>query len=286
VADDPDSDEVAAMDRALTAVRREGRKAAIVYATVDAVALGLAVNLAVAVLGPSGLPAQVGLPAAGPIGSVTPPTAALVGATAGLVAFVAEVGLRVRRPLVERFEAANPPVAEALRTARDAVDDGVDSRMGRRLYTDVLDRLGESSGVALLDLRRVAGTVVVVVALSLATLQVTVAGVALLDGGPTDAATDGVAEPARDDVRLRNGSDVLGDSEDVTAGEDNLTAQIDSTGGDQQVERNEQFPTDGGGGGASAGVEGQQAGFADPEQIEDAALIREYNLRIRDEDDT
>ena len=275
----------ASMERARTEVRREGWKAAIVYATVDAVALGLAVNLAVAALGVAELPAQVGLPAIGPLGGVTPPVAALLGAAVALVGFVVEVWLRVRRPLIEQFEAANPPVAEALRTARDAVAADTDSRMVERLYGDVLERLGESSGVALVDIRRVAGTVVVVVLLSLATLQVAVTGVALLAGGPADAASDAVDRSERPDVRLQNGSAVLGDSEDVSAGEENLTAQVDSTGGDRTVERDEPFPAGGAGDAATGDTEGQQAGFADPEQVEDAALVREYSLRIRDDED-
>ncbi|MBV0923734.1 hypothetical protein KTS45_05915 [Halomicroarcula limicola] len=284
------------MKRALREVRREGWKAAIVYAVVDATLLFLVVNLALSVLSPPSVPSQVAVPSAvlDPVGdalgrSLTGaalPVAALVGIVVGAVAFVAEVWLRVRRPLIERFEAANPPVAEALRTARDAVAADADSRMAARLYEDVLDRLRESSGVALVDLRRVAGTLVVVVLLSVATLQVAAVDLALLGGGPADPAAGGPANQSRNYTGLEDADAVLGERENVSAGDDNLTAQVESTGGDQPVEQSEQFPSSGpSGGGDGSGIDSQQAGFAGSEEIEDAALIREYNLRIREEEE-
>ncbi|WP_276271707.1 DUF7502 family protein [Haloarcula litorea] len=284
------------MRRALRAVRREGWKAAVVYAAVDAVAAFLAVNLVVALLGPSGLPADVPVPSSvtAPVGDAlgrslsgaTVPTGVLVGGGAALLVAAGEVGLRTRRPLVEQFEAVNPPVAEALRTARDAMDADADSRMVRRLYADVLDRLRESSGVALVDGRRVAATTVLVVVLSLATLQVAVADVALLADGPGEPRTDaGDRERERNFTGLEDGDAVLGDSENVSAGDENLTAGIESSGGDEEVDRDRQFPSSGPAGGGNGSIESQQAGFAAPEQVEDAALVREYNLRIRESED-
>jgi hypothetical protein len=199
--------------------------------------------------------------------------------------FAVAVSLRVRRPLVEQFEAANPSVREALRTARDAVGDDADSEMARRLYGDVLDRLGGSSGLALVDGRRVGVTVVVAVLLSIATVQVAVADLALFDG-PADATEEGPSEPETNYTGLRDGDSVLGDSEAVEAGDEELNASIDSTGGGQDVGDEQQFPSDGGPGtGTSgAGVDSQQAGFAAPERVEDAELVREYNRRIRSDD--
>jgi len=285
------------MAGALREVRQEGKKAALIYAVVDAVLLFLAVNVLLAVLQPAELPAQVAVPRtvtdqlAQAIGRsiprVTLPASAVVAAVVGLVAFVGEYGYRVRRPLVEQFEAANPGVAEALRTARDAVDDGADTRMAARLYEDVLDRLRQSSGVALVDTRRLLVTLVVVVALSLATVQVAVVDLDLLGGaGPTDdgSPTDRPSEYEG----LEDGDAVLGEPEDVQAGDENLTAEIESTGGDEELDGSEQFPSnsDGGPGSGSGAVDSQQAGYAAPEDVEDAELIREYNLRIREQDDS
>ncbi|MBV0903454.1 hypothetical protein KTS37_16845 [Halomicroarcula salina] len=285
------------MASALGEVRREGKKAALIYAVVDAVLLFLAVNVLLAVLRPAELPAQLAVPAAvtEPIAQavgrsiprVTLPGSAVVAAVVGLVAFVGEYGYRVRRPLVEQFEAANPGVAEALRTARDAVEDGADTRMAARLYEDVLDRLRGSSGVALVDTRRLLVTLVVVVALSLATVQVAVVDLDLLGGdGPTN---DGSPSDRPSEYEgLEDGDAVLGESEDVQAGDENLTAEIESTGGDEEIDSSEQFPStsDGGPGSGSGAVDSQQAGYAAPEDVEDAELIREYNLRIRDQDDS
>lgn len=280
-------------ERALREVRRERRKATLIHVTVDAVAAFLLVDLLVVVLAPSWLPAQVslGIPAAvavGPLPSaVSVPTAGLVGAAAAVVVALVEAWLRSRTPAVERFEAVNPAVAEALRTARDAAADGSDSVMAARLYDDVLDRLGDTSGVALLDRRRIAATTVLVGVLSLVTLQVTVAGVALLDGSGGLSTSGDPTDGPREYEGLQDGDAILGDPENVTAGDDDLDAAVESTGGDEEVDRGDRFPgTAAGAGAGTGGVESQQAGFSDPERIEDAELVREYNLRIRADNGT
>jgi len=280
------------MKEALRAVRREGWKAALIHAVVDAAALFLVVNLLVVLVDPGWVPAGVSLPAAvtGPVGSALdmrlsdlaiPGSALLAGGLAAF-AFVVGVWWRVRRSLVEQFEAVNPEVAEALRTARDAVADGEDSRMAARLYEDVLARLRESSGVALVDFRRVVVVVVLAIVVSLATVQVAVLDVELLAGGPAGP-TDAGGDENRTYRGLQDPDEVLGDPEDVQAGDENLTAQVESTGGQEELDEDrEQYPTDGAGGGSGGAVEGQQAGFASPDRVEDAELVREYNIRIRE----
>ncbi|WP_336339377.1 DUF7502 family protein [Haloarcula brevis] len=302
--DTNDGEDAAASDRtqarermaaAIAEVRREGKKAAFVYAVVDAMLLFLLVNILLTVLSPAELPTQLSVPAAvtEPVGTavgrslsgLSLPTGAVVGSVAGAAWLVGEYLYRARRPLVEQFEAANPGVAEALRTARDAVEDGAETRMAARLYEDVLDGLKQSSSVALVDSRRLVGTLVVVVLLSLATVQVAVVDVGLLDRDPaeTESPTD---RPSRYEG-LEDGDAILGDSEDVQAGDENLTAQIDSTGGEEELDRSQSFPPSpdtGGPGSGSGAVDSQQAGFAGQEDVEDADLIREYNLRIREQD--
>ncbi|EMA10303.1 hypothetical protein SAMN05443574_10919 [Haloarcula vallismortis] len=283
------------MADAIAEVRREGKKAAFIYAIVDAVLLFLLVNIFLTVLSPTELPTQVSVPAAvtDPVGAAVGrsisglsfPTGAVVGIAVGLVWFLGEYLYRVRQPLVEQFEAANANVTDALRTARDAVADGAETRMAARLYEDVLDSLKQSSSVALVDSRRLLGTLVVIVLLSLATVQVAVVDIALLDRDPVE--TESPSERPSQYEGLEDGDAILGDSEDVQAGDENLTAEIDSTGGDEEIDREQSFPSSpdigepGSGGGT---VDSQQAGFAGQEDIEDADLIREYNLRIRDQD--
>ncbi|ACV47487.1 MULTISPECIES: DUF7502 family protein [Halomicrobium] len=282
------------MAAAIAEVRYEGKKAAFVYAVVDAVLVALLANVVLTALSPAGLPTRVSVPAAmtEPIGAavgrsipaLSLPAGAVVGIALGGGWLLGEYLYRVRQPLVEQFEAANANVTDALRTARDAVEDGAETRMAARLYEDVLAGLKQSSSTALVDSRRLAGTLVVVLLVSLATVQVAVVDVSLLDRDPveTESTDDGPDEYGG----LEDGDAILGDSEDVQAGEENLTAEIDSTGGDQEVDRSQEFPssdTDGPGS-ASGTVDSRQAGFAGQEEIEDAALVREYNLRIRERD--
>jgi len=283
------------MAAAIAEVRREGKKAAFVYAVVDAMLLFLLVNILLTVLSPTELPTQVSVPAAvtDPVGTaigrslsaLSVPTGAVAGIVVGLVWFLGEYLYRVRQPLVEQFEAANANVIDALRTARDAVEDEAETRMAARLYEDVLDGLKQSSSIALVDSRRLVGTLIVIVLLSLATVQVAVVDIGLLDRDPVESESPN--ERPSQYEGLEDGDAILGDSEDVQAGDENLTAQIDSTGGDEEIDRSQEFPpsSDTGGPGSGGGtVDSQQAGFAGQEEVEDADLIREYNLRIRDQD--
>jgi len=280
------------MTRALRQVRREGYKVAVVYAVVDAALVALLANLAIQVLPVPVVPETVGLPDAvvpllDRIGiALTDPRvtgASVVGLGAGLGAFVIEVAVRTRRPLVEQFEAANPEVREALRTARDAVEDGVRNRIVLSLYEDVLEGLQDTSSVGLLDLRRVTVTLLVVLALSVASIQVAVVDLSL-SGAGGDADTAGT-DRSVEYTGLQDGDRILGEPEDVEAGQDELEAGIGTSGagGGNASDVPRAYDT---GGFATAGdVESQQAGFAADERLEDAELIREYNLRIREETD-
>jgi len=281
------------VEAALTEVRRECWKAATLHAVVEATAVFFAANLVLVTVDPDWLPTRfvlpeaVGDPLAGVLGVSGPvglPGSGTLAFVLGLVAFAVGIGYRVRRPLVEQFEAANPEVREALRTARDAVDDDADSAMARRLYADVLDGLSRSSGLALVDQRRLGAGVAVVVLLSVLTVQVAVLDLSLFDADE-EIPGNGTA-PVNNYTGLRDGDQVLGDSEAVEAGEEELNASVESSGGGQDVGDEQQFPSGGapGTGAPGGGVEGQQAGFAAPEQVEDAELVREYNRRIRSED--
>ena len=280
------------VEAALTEVRRECWKAATLHAVVEATAVFFAANLVLVTVDPGWLPTRFVLPEAvggllagalGVSGPVGLPGSGTLAFVLGLVAFAVGIGYRVRRPLVEQFEAANPEVREALRTARDAVSDDADSAMARRLYADVLDGLDRSSGLALVDQRRLGVGVAAVVLLSVLTVQVAVLDLNLFDAD--EEITDDGSAPVNNYTGLLDGDQVLGDSEAVEAGEEELNASVESSGGGQDVGDEQQFPSDGapGAGAPSNGVEGQQAGFAAPERVEDAELVREYNVRIREE---
>jgi len=289
----PSGDSRERMDEAIREIRSEARKAAVTAGVVEAAAVFLGVNLALAALAPSWLPDRLRVPASvtepvgsalgRDLGSVAVPGSATVAAAVGALALAVAVWVRLREPLVEQFEAVNPSVAEKLRTARDAVEADADSRMARRLYGDVLADLRESSAVGLLNVGRLGAVAVVVAALSLATVQVAVVDLALFDRPQPTA--DGSTDEPGNYTGLLDGDRVLGDREEVSAGDDNQTAEIESSGGGRDIEDDRTFPdreSSGAGGGSSGGVDSQQAEFAAPEQVEDADLVREYNRRIRD----
>ena len=276
------------MRRAVRAVRREGRKAAALHAAAEAVAVVLAGNLAMAVAGdalPDALAASIPLPL--PQSRWLPgavDATALVALGAGAVTAVVAYWLRVRRPTVERFEAINPPVAEALRTARDAVRAERTGPMAERLYESVLARLQECSSLGLIGVRRLAVTLVLVALLGAANVQVAVVDVGIGLGG-SETPEAGAPGAQDDDYRgLQNPDSVLGDPEDVSEGSEDVNATLPSRGGGNGSMTAESYSSSGFA--DSRDVEGQQAGFAEQERLEDAELIREYNLRIREDDDS
>jgi hypothetical protein len=281
---------------ALSEVRREVRKAALVHAAAEGALAAVVANLLLSLVTPAALAGTLPLPAVvfgalrrvPAVGAVAPRTvgvAPLVAAGVGGVGFAAAYLLRLRRPSVERFEAANPSLREALRTARDAVESGggSDSEMARRLYADVIARLRAASTLELVDARRLTVTVVVVAVVAVAGVQVAVVdpdlGGVLAGGGDPGATVD-----RPDDDDLQDGDEILGDAEDVEAGDEIENVTLPGTG--DGTEEGPTAPGGGTGGGGGAGeFDSQQAGFAGDERIEDAELVREYNLRIREFDD-
>jgi hypothetical protein len=294
---EPDTDPSEPTDQiraALSEVRREVRKAAVIHAAVEGALVAVVAGLLLSVATPAPLSGAVGLPGVvfeglrslPVVGTVAPRTIAVgwvVAVGLGVVAFAAACGLRLRRPLIEQFEAANPPVREALRTARDAVEGGRDTEMARRLYADVITTLRETSSLELVEGRRLLVTVLLVAVVAIAGVQVAVVNPDLGGILAGDDPGSGVQQPD-DDEELQDGEEILGDAEDVEAGDEveNITVPGTGEGGDDGPTA----PGVGtGGGGGSGEFDSQQAGFAGNDRIEDAELVREYNLRIREFDD-
>ncbi|MFB6172763.1 MAG: hypothetical protein ABEJ23_09535 [Haloarculaceae archaeon] len=273
MSDDPDRQ--TEMRRALRQVRREGYKLAVLYATLDGVGVVLLVALVLGLADPAPLDAV-------PYGD------GAVAVLCGLAAAGVEGAVRVRRPLVEQFEAANPGVRESLRTARDAVAADADSTMALALYRDVLASLRESSSVDLVDVRRVVGTLAVVFLLSVAVVQATLVGLDLGGPPPADGGTGGggggrgVDDPYGG---LADGEQVLGDPENVSSGSADLGVNLSQGRGEGPGPSDRAYDT-GGFGGGDASVDAQRAGYASEDRLADADIIREYNLAIREEEDT
>jgi hypothetical protein len=257
--------------RAVVRVRREIMKAAALHAVVDAVLVLLAVNLALTVVG-------VALPGPGY-------TRQVLAVGAGLLVGVAEFALRFRTPPVDRFEAANPEVSEALRTARDAALDGAETRMAHRLYADVLDALGRASSADLVSTGRVLVSVLVVFGLALATVQASVAGLDLGDSPAPAGPTNGSEDRESEYDGLYDGDAILGEEADADAGDDDLDAVVGGSPGGEGDASDDPQGYDSGGFSSDGAYDAQQAGFSRTDDVENADIIREYNLRIRDDGD-
>lgn len=286
-------DAASRMRGALSEVREEARKVAFLHALLDAGLVALVVNVLLRLFRPAALGDAVDLPGflagAGGVVPNTIHTASIVGLLLGVAAFAGEYLLRTRRPLVEQFEAGNPSVAEALRTARDTVEDGANTEMARRLYEDVLADLRETSSFELVGTRRVVVTTLLIVLVSLASIQVAVVDLDLTDAldGDDDDDLPGEQPPRTEaEDELQDGDEILGDAENVSAGDESINASVQGSDEGEGEGGSVSPPSSYDDGGfADAAVEGQDAGYAPSENIEDAELIREYNLRIRDNDD-
>lgn len=277
------------LEAAVGEVRREGYKAAAVFATADAVLALLAVDVGLSVVAVD-LPSTPVLPVG---------TEALVAVLVGLAVGVASAVVRARRYGVERFEAANPALGVALRSARDASDAAHDDTMARRLYADALDRLSEASSGRLLDERRLALRMAVVFVLAVGSLHVAVAGLTVdplaesptvggsggpdSDQSPDDSPPDSSESRDTEPVSNAEDSDVLGDPGEVAQGDDALTANLSEESGSGSGDERARY--DNAGHQSAGDVSPERAGYADPGSVEDPELVREYALRMSEEND-
>ena len=283
--------------RALAEIRREGFKIAVIYAVVDAAIVALLVNMTALVVGiPSAIPPRIPIPPAvvtmleDTLGvTMTEPTiatGAVLGVGSGLLILPVEVGIRTRRPLVDQFAAANPSLQESLRTARDATEANRQSAIVKRLYENVLTGLNQASSLGLISLRRVATAVVILVILSGATVQLAVVDLSLDEFGADSTVTVAGDREKTEYSGLKNGSAILGEKTSVREGQQTQNATISTSGSDGGDGGDRDSPTAYTNSGFSAeDVQTQQAAFDSDEAVQNAALIREYNLAIRENTD-
>lgn len=278
------TDQRETIQRAIGQIRREGYKAAALHASVDAVAVFLLANLAARL-------AAVSIPPVGPLDGST-----ALAAVFGAAVFATEAAVRSQLYTVEHFEAHNPEVADALRTARDVAVAEDDSPMARRLYDDVLTRLKRTSAAGFVDMRWLSAGLVVVLVLSLATVQVAVAGITLAP--PADTTTNGTTNESggagvggggfvggddNGDSRLQDGDSVLGDPKELDRGTDELATNVSAAQGGEEGEGRNEYD-DSGFAVDSDPVGASQAGFEADDTLGEADLVREYNLRLRARD--
>ena len=296
---------------AIAEIRNEGLKASLIHGVVESSLVLIALAVGLSLSSPSWLPETVTVPASVTEGlneaaatagySGTPfaspyemSAALLLAVAAGLVFFVFDVALVYRSRTVETFESFNPEVREALRTARDAAEDGHDDTMARQLYDEVIEKLEETSSQGFISGRRMAMSLVLILGLGLLVVYVSMLGLnfqpgeGLFPGGGGPGGSQGAASSQdtsqEKQSKWDDANSVLG--EEKTAGpggadsvgvgltQSGSTATGSGTGGGDPG----QFPD------SSSEVQTQRAGYDAQEQIEDADLVKNYNLRIREDD--
>ena len=287
---------------AVAEIRREAAKAAAVHAALDAMVVFAVLRLSLQLLSVGDgaepvaavpVPDAVGGSLRG-IGVAVPDPVGVSAASLVVVAtavswLAADAAFRYERLGVERFEAHNPGVAEALRTARDAAASDVETPVATELYRTVLRRLEETSSRAFLRRRQLVGVVVALALCSAGIVGVAGAGISPVDGGDVGAA--GGAGGGTDGGTGGGGTgggasgsggsaDLLGEEGTVERGTDNRSVRLRGEG-----------PDDGSGeyGGESAAVDSSDvdaspAEFTDEQRPEAADLVRAYTERIREDE--
>lgn len=279
-----------AMREALAEIRREGYKAAVIVAVVDAVACLIAVTLVATLLGVDRTLSLT--PVTNGLVQAAVPLRVLIAVGVGVLVGGTRLGWQLRAPLVEQFEAGNPEVEEALRTARDAVHDGAADPVARALYSDVIDRLRQTSSLAFIDVRRIGATVTVVLLLSFALLHTSAAGITLLgapNGGPNQGAggphDTGTGNGTTTAVTLQSGEQVMGASTNVSAGKQNLSARVSAGGAGEGTGSLPGDTAQQGLPSTQGDIDATRAGYTSRDRIEDAELIREYATKLQETDD-
>lgn len=268
---------------ALAEIRREELKAAAIYGAVDAAVVGAAVGLIGTVVD---IEAVIG------VSTLVETAAFAVSLTAGLsislavLVLVGEIVYRTRGEPCEHFEAATVTVDPALRTAREASTEGRTDPMAARLYEQILADLKQASSTNLLRRGRLVAPLVVMSALSFGTVYVAASDIQVTtgvgSGSSTGAPADITGESGVRDTTLQDGDSVLGEATNVSTGSDpiNTTISADASGGDRPDSESASSGFDSGSQGAN--VDAQRTGYSDPEEVEDAAVIRDYSVAIRD----
>jgi hypothetical protein len=270
---------------ALVEVRREELKAAAIYGAVDGAAVGAAVGLIGTVFD---IEAVIGVSRLVEASTFTMSLTAGLSVGLAVLTFLGEIAYRTRGEPCEHFEAATITVAPTLRTAREVSTEGRTDPMAARLYEDVLADLKQASSENLLRRGRLVAPLVVMSALSFGTIYVAASNIEVTTGvgsGPsTEDTADLRAEGGVGDTTLQDGESVLGEATNVSAGNDplNTTISADASGGD----RPDSEPASSGFESSSQGadVDAQRTGYSDPEEIEDATVIKDYSVAIRDDD--
>jgi hypothetical protein len=273
--------------RAEKEIRREGAKAAFLHAAIETTLVFIAVFFVIDSSNPTWLPETVGTEAA------TVPGSAVVAVGVAVVFFAVDAALVYRSRTVEYFEEANPQVKEALRTARDAAKREEETEMAERLYNDVLEELRTTSSEGFVSVRRIAGSLALVIGVGVLLLTASIGGVGFGDGLFGESPFGGSGDTAANEGQgggtggerqyddLQDPDEVLGETGEVTQGMDDEEVELrqSGTGGDGGGETG----SAGGGNDYTGGVdvESRRAEYSPEEEIEDAELVKEYNLRVR-----
>lgn len=282
------------VNHAVRTVRREGAKAATVHAVVDAAVIFIVVNLLSGLfLSVTSSPVEtVALPPsitrrAWDIGLYIPESfpigiGVLIATGLAIAIFIVEFVVLYRRFTLEKFEAMNPVVREAFRTARDAASDGEETVMAQELFQSVLCDLQGATSQKFVNGRRLTTTVVVLLLVSLGVLGAAVTGFHIDLNDNTGAAV--VVQQGTGGGGAGTGgnaNDVLGERTEVERGTQQQAIQLDgeeaeaggATGGSYESSGFSVDPQE---------VDAVAAEYSNEGELEDSELIREYNQRIRE----
>lgn len=204
--------------------------------------------------------------------------------------FAADFVIRNQRLDVEQFEAGNPAVSEALRTARDSAERDADSPIANELYRTVIERLQDTSSQVFVQRRQLLGVVIGIAVCSAAIVAIAGAGISLLgsvavSGAPVEGGGGGSGAGGGGG----GGSSSTGGEEDLLGSE----GKVERGSQDQTVQLGGKGEGSASGGGDYSGgsfdvdpasVDASASEFTEEDRPENANLVRAYNRQIREGD--
>jgi hypothetical protein len=210
-----------------------------------------------------------------------------------LVFIIIDFLITYRSRDIYKMEKDNPRLQYALRTAKEGSDREEEPNiMEKRLYEDVLDELKKSSSKGFVNGKRfvfIFGLMFVMGGVSVGSdytgfgLSDVGEGLGISSDGNQDSSGSSGSQQNQYDS-LQDPDDVLGEEGEVTRGSDTEDIELRQSGSGSSGEEDSQsnyesdnsYPT-------TSSVEGVRSEYNNEEEIEDSDLVKEYNLRIREE---
>lgn len=187
--------------------------------------------------------------------------------------FTGDLYYRAKKYRLEIFEEKNPELREALRTARDNLDQR--NIVSQALFDEVMERSRSVTSESIIPNRVIIQKMIVVGLLSFITVLSGLADFQIdQDGGNILPGTDSISDITGedDDDELKNATEIYGEEQDIAVSDKLVTFNISGSGESESSEMEE----------AQAEPEDVVLDVSGPSLSEDVELAKKYSIAIKE----